>query len=50
MACTEPFANCFCTSVGGNPCGQEGLDLLCTDLGDRYLVAVLSEKGKEIIR
>jgi len=49
MACTVPFANCFCTSVGGNPCGQEGLDLLCTDLGDRYLVAVLSEKGKEII-
>lgn len=49
MACTKPFANCFCTSVGGNPCGQEGLDLLCTDLGDRYLVAVLSEKGKELI-
>lgn len=46
MACTEPFANCFCTSVGGSPCGQEGLDLLCVDLGDRYLVSVLTEKGK----
>jgi ferredoxin len=49
IACIEPFANCFCTSVGGSPCGQEGLDLLCTDLGDQYLVAVLSEKGKELI-
>jgi ferredoxin len=48
IACIEPFANCFCTSVGGSPCGQEGLDLLCTDLGDRYLVAVLSEKGTEL--
>jgi ferredoxin len=49
VACTEPFANCFCTSVGGNPCGRDGLDLLCTDLGDRYLVAVFSEKGTELV-
>lgn len=49
LACTEPFANCFCTSVGGNPFGREGLDLLCTDLGDRYLVSVLTEKGKALI-
>ncbi len=48
LACTAPFANCFCTSVGGNPCGREGLDLLFTDLGNRYLVSVVSEKGKEL--
>ena len=46
MACAEPFANCFCTSVGGNPFGHEGLDLLCTDLGDRYLVSVADRKGQ----
>jgi sulfhydrogenase subunit beta (sulfur reductase) len=49
IACATPSWGCFCTSVGGSPAGTEGLDLLLTDLGDRYHVAVLSEPGRELI-
>lgn len=49
IACREPFANCFCTSLGGNPFSQEGLDLILTELDGRFFVEVLSEKGKEIV-
>jgi ferredoxin len=50
LACTNPHQNCFCTSVGGTPYSKEGLDVLLTDLGDRYYVEVLTEKGEETIR
>ena len=49
LACAAPSWGCFCTSVGGSPAGTEGLDLLLTDLGDRYHVAVLSEAGRELV-
>lgn len=49
LACATPSWGCFCTSVGGSPAGSEGLDLLFTDLGDRYHVAVLTEAGRELI-
>lgn len=47
LACgTPPSANCFCPSVGGSPHSREGLDLLLTDLGDRYFVESLTDKGR----
>lgn len=49
LACAEPGWGCFCTSVGGSPAGTEGLDLLLTDLGERYHVAVLTPAGQELI-
>jgi ferredoxin len=49
LACATPSWGCFCTSVGGSPAGTEGLDLLLTDLGDRYHVTVLSEAGRALI-
>jgi sulfhydrogenase subunit beta (sulfur reductase) len=49
LACATPSWGCFCTSVGGSPAGSEGLDLLFTELGDRYHVAVLTEAGRELI-
>ncbi|NLI69635.1 MAG: 4Fe-4S binding protein [Firmicutes bacterium] len=49
LACNEPCVNCFCTSVGGGPASTEGLDVLMVDLGDRYLLREISEKGKEIL-
>lgn len=49
LACAAPGWGCFCTSVGGSPAGAEGLDLLLTDLTDRYHVAVLSEAGRALI-
>lgn len=46
MACLAPCVNCFCTSMGGGPASTEGLDLLLTDLGDSYLLEVLTGKGE----
>ncbi|MBP1777082.1 MAG: 4Fe-4S ferredoxin iron-sulfur binding protein, partial [candidate division NC10 bacterium] len=48
LACATPSWGCFCTSVGGSPAGTEGLDMLLTDLGDRYHVAVLTPTGEEL--
>ena len=50
FACLEPCANCFCTSVGGGPASTEGLDALVTDLGDSYLIQVLTEKGDKVCK
>jgi ferredoxin len=48
IACTDPFVNCFCTSIGGNPFGREGLDLLFIDCDDAYAVEVVTDRGKDI--
>ncbi len=48
VSCATPSWGCFCTSVGGSPAGTEGLDLLLTDLGDRYHVAVLTPAGRDL--
>lgn len=49
LACNEPGGTCFCTSLGGSPFGTAGCDLLWVDLGDRYLVRVLTERGKALV-
>ncbi|MHB8779929.1 MAG: 4Fe-4S dicluster domain-containing protein [Candidatus Geothermincolia bacterium] len=50
LACSEPpSVNCFCTSVGGSPAGEEGLDVLLSDLGDKYLVRGLTDKGEKLL-
>lgn len=50
LACnTPPSYNCFCTSLGGSPASSEGMDILLTDLGERYYVEPITEKGAEII-
>ncbi len=51
LACLfPPSPNCFCTSVNGSPHGEEGLDILMTDLGDRFLAKVLSPKGEALVQ
>ena len=48
LACNESHSpNCFCQSVGGSPHSEEGLDVLMTDLGDRYHVKAITAKGAE---
>jgi len=50
LACgTPPSANCFCLSVNGSPHSREGLDILLTDLGDRYFVESLTDNGRRLI-
>ena len=46
---TPPSSNCFCPTVGGSPHSTEGLDVLMTDLGDRYHVEALTDRGKKIV-
>lgn len=46
---TPPGENCFCLSVEGSPHGEEGLDILLTDLGDRYSVKTLTKKGEKLV-
>ncbi|NVM52052.1 MAG: 4Fe-4S dicluster domain-containing protein [Candidatus Helarchaeota archaeon] len=49
IACNEPDLNCFCTSVDGSPAGTENLDISLTDLGDKYFIEILTEKGQNLI-
>jgi ferredoxin len=46
---TPPSPNCFCLSVGGSPHYHDGLDILMTDMGDRYFVESLTEKGDKLL-
>ena len=49
LTCNEPEDYCFCAYTGSGPRARGGFDLLMTDLGDRYLVEVGSERGDMII-
>ncbi|CAK0771692.1 sulfhydrogenase subunit beta (sulfur reductase) [Gammaproteobacteria bacterium] len=50
LACNQPPSrNCFCKSVGGSPVSSEGLDVLMTDLGDRYLVVAVTATGEALM-
>ena len=46
LGCNDPCATCFCTQVGGGPFDSEGLDALLVDLGERYLIKGLTDKGE----
>ncbi len=50
LAClTPPWENCFCLSAEGSPHSEDGLDILLTDLGDRYFVKTLTESGDRLV-
>lgn len=49
LTCNDPPVNCFCTSVGGSPDDTTGLDVLLTDIGDKYFMEVLTQKGKNLV-
>lgn len=46
---TPPSPHCFCTSVEGSPHSTDGLDILMTDLRDKYYVESFSGKGEQLI-
>lgn len=49
FACPIADEYCFCTSVGGDPGNTEGSDIQLTAIdGDRFLVEIMSEKGKTL--
>jgi len=50
LSCLQPPSpNCFCLSVDGSPHSVEGLDILLTDLGDKFYVESLTEKGDKLL-
>jgi ferredoxin len=50
VGCAKPpYAACFCTSVGGEPGGGEGADVLLTDLGEEFLAEFLTPKGEALL-
>jgi ferredoxin len=49
LACREPAPTCFCTSVGGDPCGTEGADIAATDVGEALLFEPQTEKGQAFL-
>ena len=49
VGCTTPRASCFCTAVGGGPFSAEGSDLLLIDIGDEYVVQIVSDKGARLL-
>jgi len=50
LGCTKPCANCFCTSFDDSSASPQSMDVLLTDIGDKYFIEVPSEKGKLFIK
>ncbi|MCK4369245.1 MAG: 4Fe-4S dicluster domain-containing protein [Dehalococcoidales bacterium] len=49
LGCTNPCESCFCTSMGVSPTESTNVDLMLTDIGDQFLIEVVTDKGKELI-
>jgi len=50
LACNvTPAPTCFCKSVGGSPVSSEGLDILLTDLGDKYFAQAVTKTGEALM-
>lgn len=49
IGCNEPQSTCFCTSIDGGPFDTSALDLLLIDIGDKYVIEIVTDKGKELL-
>ncbi len=49
FSCVEKCSTCFCQDVGGSPFDTESLDIVVTQIGDRFIAEVLSDRGKAIV-
>lgn len=50
LSCTQPDINCFCTSLDSNPADADNVDILFTDIGDKYFIEINSKKGSELVK
>jgi NAD(P)H-flavin reductase len=50
LNCVSPCSDGFCASFNTGPSADIGFDLCLTDLGDRYIVEVGSDKGREMVK
>ena len=49
LACNRPLSTCFCTALGGDPFGEEGVDVLLADAGEELLVRALTPRGEGLL-
>jgi formate hydrogenlyase subunit 6/NADH:ubiquinone oxidoreductase subunit I len=51
FSCSKADEYCFCTSVGGNPGGTEGSDILFTRAGEDgdYLAEIMTDRGLQLV-
>jgi len=49
LGCTNPYDSCFCTSLGISPGKSNDVDLMLTDIGDDFLIEVVTEAGEGLI-
>ena len=45
LACGNPQMSCFCTSVGLGPFSKAGSDIFLVDLGEKFLLEPVTDKG-----
>jgi len=50
LSCNKPEINCFCTSFDDSPASSKYVDVLLTDIGDKYYVEIKSDKGKQLTK
>ena len=50
IGCNQPGSTCFCTSLGGGPFSQDGSDLILVDIGQKYILQVVTEKGEKLAK
>jgi len=49
LGCNSPISTCFCTSFDCSPFYNHGSDIFLMDMGDKYAVDIITDKGNEII-
>jgi ferredoxin len=49
LACLNPDDTCFCHTFGVDPTSAEGVDILFTDLDNRYWVEASTERGAALL-
>ena len=48
LACNEPRMSCFCTSLAIGPGAKDGSDIFIVDIGRKYLLEAVTEKGQKL--
>ena len=49
ILCADPAETCFCSSVGGDPAGREGADLVLTPVTGGYVAEAVTAKGETLL-
>jgi len=49
VACASADPECFCTAVGGSPGAEDGSDVMITPVGEHWLVAAVTERGRVLL-